>query len=249
MSINKQEASKSFTKAISTYEQEAFVQYQIATELCRLLSVYSDHPISSILEIGCGTGFFTRLLRTSFPSATITANDLCSEVVNYIPDDIKFISGDMETINFPDKYDLIAGSSAIQWLENLPLFSEKMNRTLSEKGLVAISTFGEKNLTEIKQITDIGLSYFTEPDLEHIISSSFQIIKMKEEIKTVYFPSPKDVLLHLKRSGVNGITSEKWTKSDLLYFTNQYNKLFKSNYGVSLTYHPIYIIASKKQKS
>ena len=78
-----------------------------------------------------------------------------------------------------------------------------MNRTLSEKGLVAISTFGEKNLTEIKQITDIGLSYFTEPDLEHIISSSFQIIKMKEEIKTVYFPSPKDVLLHLKRSGVN----------------------------------------------
>ncbi len=124
-----------------------------------------------------------------------------------------------------------------------------MNRTLSEKGLVAISTFGEKNLTEIKQITDIGLSYFTEPDLEHIISSSFQIIKMKEEIKTVYFPSPKDVLLHLKRSGVNGITSEKWTKSDLLYFTNQYNKLFKSDYGVSLTYHPIYIIASKKQKS
>ena len=72
---------------------------------------------------------------------------------------------------------------------------------------------------------------------------------MKEEIKTVYFPSPKDVLLHLKRSGVNGITSEKWTKSDLLYFTNQYNKLFKSDYGVSLTYHPIYIIASKKQKS
>ena len=238
MSINKQQIRKSFTKAISTYEQEAFVQYQIATELCRLLSVYSDHPISSILEIGCGTGFFTRLLRTSFPSATITANDLCSEVVNYIPDDIKFISGDMETINFPDKYDLIAGSSAIQWLENLPLFSEKMNRTLSEKGL-----------TEIKQITDIGLSYFTEPDLEHIISSSFQIIKMKEEIKTVYFPSPKDVLLHLKRSGVNGITSEKWTKSDLLYFTNQYNKLFKSDYGVSLTYHPIYIIASKKQKS
>ena len=232
MSINKQQIRKSFTKAISTYEQEAFVQYQIATELCRLLSVYSDHPISSILEIGCGTGFFTRLLRTSFPSATITANDLCSEVVNYIPDDIKFISGDMETINFPDKYDLIAGSSAIQWLENLPLFSEKMNRTLSEKGLVAISTFGEKNLTEIKQITDIGLSYFTEPDLEHIISSSFQIIKMKEEIKTVYFPSPKDVLLHLKRSGVNGITSEKWTKSDLLYFTNQYNKLFKSDYGV-----------------
>ena len=102
----------------------------------------------------------------------------------------------METINFPDKYDLIAGSSAIQWLENLPLFSEKMNRNLLEKVLVEISTFGEKNLTEIKQITDIGLSYFTEPDLEHIISSSFQIIKMKEEIKTVYFPSPKDVLLH-----------------------------------------------------
>lgn len=50
----------------------------------------------------------------------------------------------METINFPDKYDLIAGSSAIQWLENLPLFSEKMNRTLSEKGLVAISTFGRE---------------------------------------------------------------------------------------------------------
>ena len=156
---------------------------------------------------------------------------------------------DMETIDFPDKYDLIAGSSAIQWLEDFPLFLKKINRSLSDKGFVAISTFGEKNLIEIKQVTNIGLSYFTKSDLEHIISSSFQIIKMKEEIKTVYFSSPKDVLLHLKRSGVNGIASEKWTKSDFLYFTDRYNRLFKSDYGVPLTYHPIYIIASKKQKS
>ncbi|HBJ07557.1 MAG TPA: malonyl-[acyl-carrier protein] O-methyltransferase BioC [Coprobacter fastidiosus] len=246
MSINKQQIRKSFTKAISTYEQEAFVQYQIAMELYRLLSVYSNYPVSSILEIGCGTGFFTRLLHSHFSSATITANDLCPEVVNYIPDDIKFISGDMETIDFPDKYDLIAGSSAIQWLEDFPLFLKKINRSLSDKGFVAISTFGEKNLIEIKEVTNIGLSYFTKSDLEHIISSSFQIIKMKEEIKTVYFSSPKDVLLHLKRSGVNGIASEKWTKSDFLYFTDRYNRLFKSDCGVPLTYHPIYIIASKK---
>lgn len=246
MLIDKQTIKKAFTKAIPTYKQEAVVQNQIAENLLKMLSEHLKEPVSSILEIGCGTGFLTQLLQTHFPDTTITTNDLCPEMSQYMPPHIKFISGDMETTEFPDKYDLITGSSAIQWLTNLPSFLAKINQNLIPNGIIAFSTFGEKNLKEIKHITGIGLSYYTKSSLEQIISSTFQIIELKEEIKTLYFPSPRDVLTHMKRSGINGITSNKWTKSDLQYYTDQYKQTFNTTNGVSLTYHPIYIIASKK---
>ncbi len=247
MLIDKQRIKSAFTKAIPTYEHEAYIQQQIAKKLYKSLSAYIKRPVSSILEIGCGTGFLTRFLCTHFYPEIITANDLCPEVISHIPDGIKFIPGDMESIVFPEKYDLITGSSSIQWLTDLPLFLKKIDQNLAEKGLLAISTFGEKNFMEIREITGTGLSYYKKSDLEQIFSSTFHIIEIKEDIKTLYFSSPKDILLHMKQSGINGIVANRWTKADLMNFTNQYSKLFNSNNGLSLTYHPIYIIAQKRK--
>lgn len=248
MSINKQRIKKAFTKAACTYEQEASVQQQIALKLYKILSGYLHHSPENILEIGCGTGFLTRILSAHYRPETITANDLCPEMANYIPDNIKFISGDVEVTSFPDKYDLIVSSSAIQWLADLTSFLEKTDHILPSNGLFAFSTFGEKNFFEIKCITGKGLPYLSKSELERLVSPSFQILEIKEEIRTLYFSSPKNVLIHMKHTGVNGINSDKWTKTNLKYFIDRYNELFHTGDKVSLTYHPIYIIATKKKK-
>lgn len=246
MLIDKKRIKISFTKAARTYEQEASVQQQIALKLYSLLSGHVKYSPASILEIGCGTGFLTRMLSSHFHSGIITVNDLCPEMENYIPDGMNFIAGDAEVIDFPDKYDLVASSSALQWLDDLPSFLVKIDQILSPNGLLAISTFGRNNLSEIKQLSGKGLSYLSRSELKQIISPLFQILEIKEDIQTLYFSSPKDVLVHLKRTGVNGINPDKWTRTDLKHFIDRYKELFCSGNEVSLTYHPIYIIASKK---
>ncbi|WP_455497431.1 malonyl-ACP O-methyltransferase BioC [Coprobacter sp.] len=246
MSIDKERLKTAFTKAAHTYEQEASVQQQIAAKLYNMLSRYLCCPPSSILEIGCGTGFLTRLLSTHFHPENITVNDLCPEMANYIPNNINFIPGDAEIIDFPNKYDLIASSSAIQWLTDLSSFLKKMDQKLSSNGILAISTFGEKNLSEIKYITDKGLNYPSRSELEQLIAPSFQILEIKENTHSLYFSSPWDVLIHMKHTGVNGINTDRWTNADMKHFIDRYNKLFYTDNKVSLTYHPIYIIATKK---
>ena len=45
------------------------------------------------------------------------------------------------------------------------------------------------------------------------------------EIYVMAFDSPKDVLNHLKLTGVNAIENKSWTKKDLINFENGYRNL------------------------
>ena len=70
----------------------------------------------------------------------------------------------------------------------------------------------------------------------------------EEEHTTLTFSSPKDVLQHLKQTGVTGIRRETWTKGQLIDFIADYARLFTTPDGqVTLTYHPIYIILKRQQ--
>ena len=65
------------------------------------------------------------------------------------------------------------------------------------------------------------------------------------------------VLYHLKQTGVNSLSAhssfypkqkrQAWTRRDLQYFCERYTQEFTQGTSVSLTYHPIYIIAKKKK--
>jgi malonyl-CoA O-methyltransferase len=70
----------------------------------------------------------------------------------------------------------------------------------------------------------------------------------EEETIEQHFATPKDVLRHLKETGVTGIRSRHWTPRQLMEFCNRYTEMFGSGHDVALTYHPIYIIAKKIQQ-
>lgn len=69
------------------------------------------------------------------------------------------------------------------------------------------------------------------------------------------------VLYHLKQTGVTGLSApvslhteqdhkakeHLWTRRDLYHFCERYTQKFSQGSTVSLTYHPIYIIAKKKR--
>ena len=82
--------------------------------------------------------------------------------------------------------------------------------------------------------------------LRTMTAEHFDILCMLEEQIPVYFSSPKEVLQHLKHTGVNGMESTSWTKSDLCRFTTEFEKYYFENKGYPLTYNPIYMICKKK---
>lgn len=241
-----------FSKARPTYDTEAVIQSKIAKHLAYLVNRFIDiNKVERMLEVGCGSGMFSRLFLNNCKPQKVYLNDLCSDhkhsLSDLLSESIYFWEGDAESIRLPDKLDLIVSCSAIQWFENPVNFIRNCQALLNEKGYVAISTFGPQNLREVGTLTGISLRYPTLDNLRLSLSDSFDLIYSHEELQKLTFKTPAEVLRHLKATGVTGISKQRWTKAKLSHFSNQYEKLYQSEEGgITLTYHPVYIILKKK---
>ena len=78
--MNKTIIAERFSKAISTYPREANVQRQIANKMIRLLQKHIPSPCPKVIEFGCGTGIYSRMLLRTLRPEELLLNDLCPEM-------------------------------------------------------------------------------------------------------------------------------------------------------------------------
>lgn len=244
-----------FAKAAGSYDRQAEMQRHVARHMAEAIKRHiSDSDGWNVLEIGCGTGLFTReYLRDAHPGRLLL-NDICPEVEPYLsglPDTIRFQfrACDAEPLPFPKGQDLIVSCSAIQWFEHPERFLCQCKDLLKTEGYLAFSTFGPQNVREIASLTSETLPYRSLEELRRTLSGVYQIVYSREEILHLTFSSPLDVLKHLQATGVTGIRNRKWTKGQLEDFCRRYHRQYAAPDGtVSLTYHPIYMICKKQEQ-
>ncbi|MDR1896699.1 MAG: malonyl-ACP O-methyltransferase BioC [Prevotellaceae bacterium] len=250
--MNSSLVKRKFEKSMETYNENAYAQREIAEKLSNLVLSLYPHTPAAIFEIGCGTGLLTKKMINAFADAQFYVNDindkanaLISEL--FVNSRYLFIPGDAQLIRFPKNVDLLVSSSVIQWFDNLSGFGQKAYECLSNTGYMFLSTFGKKNLKEIRQITGAGLEYASPDELRSLFADDFEILNLSEEEIPVKFNSPVEILSHLRHTGVNaGCSGIMKTRSELNSFCNQYNQLFSNETTVILTYNPIYLALKKK---
>ena len=243
-----------FSKAARTYEEQADIQHVVAEKLLEMLDRSLAQEPLSVLEIGCCTGLLTAKLVKRFPHIQhFTVSDLVSSFEPYIEEKTRslsgratFIAGDIEQLTFDRKYDLIISSSTFHWIHDLPQLFNKLHDLLTPQGLLAYSIYGAENLKEIRTITGIGLPYQDFDSLLNSTEQHFSVIDSDHTLETLWFTSPLATLQHLRKTGVNAIGTKAWTRKQLGLFSQEYAQRFKSDDGVSLTYHPMYFIAQPK---
>lgn len=237
-----------FSKAITHYDREAMPQHAIAAELISLLSNHIGEA-PNIAEIGCGTGYFSHLLAKHFAPKRLWLNDICASLAPNFEnwENTEFHAGDIEALSIPVGQNIIAACSVMQWIGNQQQFVSRCADSLAVGGLVAFSSFGPKNLQEVKSLTGVGLDYYSLVEYKQMLSKYFKVLSIKEQKMKFYFPDAMSVLRHLQRTGVTATRRFTWTRGSLADFCHTYEQRFTRLEGVSLTYHPIYMIARLKK--
>lgn len=243
---------KRFSSKFSSYNELAVVQMEMAKELSRLLNTYLPSSPQRLLEIGAGTGFLTHEILKNHDVANYYLNDLVHNSLNEVTQntgkqDFEFLEGDAEQIALPGNLDVIVSGSTFQWFDELEAFFEKTACVLKKEGILAFTSFGPKNYQEIRATMGVGLDYYSIDELKLFLSKEFEVLYAHECTQVLTFDSVRKVLEHMKFTGVNGLATTRLTKSRLQALEHSYQQNFSTNQQkLSLTYHPIFIIAKRK---
>ena len=237
-----------FARALTTYDHHAVAQQQIHKRLAERLAATGRTRFRRLLEIGCGTGGFTRTLYSACRADEWVLNDLyetCPEPVRTLltGENWGYRSGDAERCVFPGCFDLIASASAVQWFADPAAFVGRMATRLVPGGLLLLNTFGPANLAEIRELTGSGLLYPVREEVARWVPAECRILSLETEILRLVFPDAMAVLRHLQYTGVTAAGSGVWTKGKLAGFCREYAARFPAEKGVFVTYQPVYLLA------
>lgn len=246
-----------FQRALTSYNKQAIVQKNSAgTLLDHLIDCGINTSLDRIFEFGCGTGFLTQHLTDRFTIGELIANDLVAECQTYLPlCDLSFITGDVDNILMPSECDLICSASCVQWSADLEKLLHRLTDSLNMGGYLAISSFSDNHFKELAILdfqtnsnsnTNNKLNYWSEQVWRKHLKANYKIELITKEEKCLWFDSVRELLLHLRLTGVNGKAGTAWSKHNLEQFEDNYRQNFEVDGKVPLTYEPIYIVACKK---
>ena len=254
LEIDKAQVALRFAQAGQSYSEHAVVQKQIARQLFNLIQCYATKTqFERVFEIGCGSGNLTQLILQELSVQQLILNDLYPQVQQHFTENnaLHWHIGDIEQLDFPQNLALIASSSALQWMSDIDAIFKQCAAALNQNGYFCFSSFGQKNLQEIKALTGQGLKYL-EPECiaQKLESHGFEIIHFSEQLELLDFSHPKQILQHLKATGVTATASHhRWTKQSLHQFYFDYQQFSnvdqQGQISYRLTYHPIYCIARR----
>ncbi|NVO56300.1 methyltransferase domain-containing protein [Rhodobacteraceae bacterium B1Z28] len=244
-----EKVQRSFSRSFDTYHDAASQQAWVANRLVTELRGHgAPSHFGAAFELGCGTGHLTRLLCKNFSFDRLSVNDIASQARDTADAaGANFVAGDARHVRWPRNVDLLTSASMIQWMDDPADFLAKAARGLAPGGWLAVSGFGPKQYQELTQIGSTARAPgLCGPEvLAAAVGAKLQVLAVGESLRKSHFATPRHVLEYLRKTGVNGRAKGAWTKSTLARFTADYIRYFETPKGVSLTYHPVWIIARK----
>ncbi|MDQ7031156.1 MAG: methyltransferase domain-containing protein [Desulfonauticus sp.] len=245
----KKQIANFFNKGSKHYSKEAIIQKYVAK---KCISKIEGKYFPYILEIGAGGNILTSLIQRQIKTKVLVAIDISSQMLSYCTNGIKIIA-DGEYAPFkPNSFDLVLSSSAMQWYNFAPASIQNNISLVKTGGQYSFAFFIKGTLKELETIskeTQFGSIFHLQTQEKYLKFFKNKKIKFNYEIETkkIYFPSVKDILKHLQKTGTNYTTNKyRYGKEKYKNFCKLYTKKYSKNNSVFITYKILYIWGYKE---
>jgi malonyl-CoA O-methyltransferase len=242
--LDKDKIARCFRRSLSTYDAAARVQKELAVRLLQCLEEVPDTAFRRVLEIGCCTGVLTEMLCDHKPVQTLFVNDLVAEFEEVVLKrisrrnslSISSLFGDIETLALPSEISLVLSGATFQWLADLPAFFVRLGRELTSGSYLAFSLFGPGTLQEFSQLISVGLGYRSDEEICSLLEKDFVLEKQRSFQEQLFFPSVREILSHVRATGVGGVSEYRWSREALARFEGRYREKFEGPEGLPVSY-------------
>jgi malonyl-CoA O-methyltransferase len=249
--IDKEIIKRNFSRYAAYYDRYSSIQNLCAS---RLISKIKTNNFANILEVGCGTGNYTKLLSERFSKAKIKTIDISFEMIKVakekLPDrKIEFVLTDGETADFNERFDLISSNACFQWFTNLEKSLARYKRLLNRNGVISFSTFGPLTFREldislrelfIENIETSSCAFLEKINIKKILKSLFKEIEIEQKIYKETYASLSELLKKIKYTGTTGSAEKKrnfWTPQTI----DKLEKIYKGRFkGITATYEALF---------
>ena len=210
---DKRQVAASFSRAAQSYDGVAGLQRDIGRELLAFLPVLSP---SRWLDLGCGTGHFTRMLAERYPQGRGLALDLAEGMLRHARPRggaRHFVAGDAERLPLREaSFDLIFSSLAVQWCGDFAAVLAEAQRVLRPGGVLAFSSLCVGTLQELRdswQAVDgfVHVNRFRRfADYQALCTASgLQPLTLERQARTLHFPDLRALTHELKALGAHNL--------------------------------------------
>lgn len=260
----KQAIRRNFARRAASYDAHAGVQRLMGH---KLLAAAADFlpPARRILEIGCGTGYFTGLLRLAYPDATLVSLDLDAALVAAArrrlgPEArVTWLVADGEALG-TGSFDVIIANATFQWFSLPGATLAQYCRSLNPGGILAFSTLGPGTFQELADALrqaagslkvatgpEIPATRFLNPDAwsDLLSQAGFRHSRLVRETLTATFPSVRDFLKDLQATGATNPKPQPFSPRFLAAMVSAYRAAHGNNGSIPVTYDLILAVAQK----
>ncbi|MDN6179430.1 MAG: malonyl-ACP O-methyltransferase BioC [Halomonas subglaciescola] len=197
--------ARAFSRAAPRYDALATAQQRIGEGLCQALPASTP----SVLDVGCGTGYWTQRLAGRYPDADVIGVDIAPGMLAQAqqhPSRIDWRQGDAGALPVERaSVGLIFSNLALQWCPDIDAVMQEFSRVLAPDGRAIFTTLLDGTLEEIAfawRRPEALLAYKSPAHYRCAAEAAgLDIVQQEAHLERFYYPDMPAVMASIKGVG------------------------------------------------
>lgn len=211
---DKRQVAASFSRAAASYDSVAELQRAVGGEL--LARLPADCQPQRWVDLGSGTGHFSRALAARFPQASGTALDIAEGMLRHarpLGGASRYVCGDAEHLPLASaSQQLIFSSLALQWCADFAAVLAEARRVLAPDGVFAFSSLCVGTLQELRDSWEavdgfVHVNRFRQfADYQALCAASgLELLTLTTERRVLHYADLRQLTHELKALGAHNL--------------------------------------------